>query len=98
MRALFLGDEQARDLAVDIRSDDDRAGLRERLHPRGDVWCLAKNLARCVDEHGPRVEADARGQLRRAPACVAAVKLGERALDGERCAHRALNIIPCLSG
>ena len=41
----------------------------------------------------PEFEADARGKLRRAPACVAGVELGERALDGERGAHRTLGII-----
>jgi hypothetical protein len=78
MRAPFLGDEQARDLMVDIRRHDDRAGLRERLNPCGVVWRLAKDFARCVDDQGPRVDADARGKLGRAPACVAGVEFGER--------------------
>ena len=73
MRAALLGDEQAGDLALHPRRDQDRARLGQRLHPRGDVRRVAENLARRIDHHRPGFDADAGGKLWLADTRVLAV-------------------------
>ena len=66
MRALVLGDEQACDLPLHGRRDDDRARLRGGLHARGDIGRLAEHFAGRVDHDRSGLDADAGGKLGRA--------------------------------
>ena len=43
MRATVFRDEQACDLALDSRGDDDRPRFGEGLDPRSDIRCLAEH-------------------------------------------------------
>ncbi len=89
----ILRDEQAGDMALHPRGDHDRARLGESLDPGGDIGRVAKNLAGPIDHDGAGLDPDASGELRQAGAGVCAVEVGERALDCERGAHRALRIV-----
>ena len=92
VRALVLGDEEARDLPLHGRSDENGSRFGEGLDARGDVRRLAEDLACRVDHDGTGVEADARGELGW-PALVSGVELGERPLDRERGAHRPFGVV-----
>jgi hypothetical protein len=91
--AALLGDEQAGDLALHPRRDQDRARLGQRLHPGRDVGDVAVNLARRIDHRRPGFETDAGVQLRLGAAFILAIEFAERPLDGECCPHRALGIV-----
>ena len=93
MRALVLGDEEARDLPLHRRSHKNGSRFGEGLDARGDVRRLAEHLAGRVDQDRAGVEADARGELGRAGSPVAGVKISERALDSERGAQRPLCVV-----
>ena len=93
VRALVLGDEEARDLPLHGRSDDNGSRFGEGLDARGDVRRLAEDLAYRVDHDGTGVEADARGELRLAGSRVTGVELGKRPLDRERGAHRPFGVV-----
>ncbi len=90
---LLLGDEKPRHLSLDIQGDEDRARLGLRLHPRGDIGRVAEHLAGRFHDDRPGLDADARGQFRRAFGDVPGVEVGKRALDRERRAHGALGVV-----
>ena len=93
VRAALLGDEQAGDLALHPRRDQNRARLGQRLHPRRDVGDVAVNLARRIHHRRTGFETDAGDELRLAGAGVLAVQLGQRALDRQRRPRRAFGIV-----
>ena len=93
MRAAILGDKQPRDLALDVRGHKHRARLSRGLDARGDIGRVAEDFTRRVDYDRPGVQPDPRGKLGRALACVPGVEVGERALNGERGAHRAFGVV-----
>jgi hypothetical protein len=93
VRASLLGDEEARDLALNPRRDQNRAGLGQRLHPRRDVGDVPVNLARRVHHCRTGFETDAGGKFRLAGTRVLAVELSQCTLDCECRAHRALGIV-----
>ena len=93
MRALVLDDEKPSRLSLHARCDEHRPGFGRGLHPRGDIRRFAEYLARCVDHDLPGIKADARGKPGRARSSIPSVEVGERALDRERRAHRALGVI-----
>ena len=93
MRALVLDDEKPGRLPLHARGDEHRPRFGRRLHPRRDVRRLAEHFAGRVDHDEPHLEADAGGKLGRARSGVPGVEVGERALDGERGAHRALGVV-----
>ena len=92
-RAALFGDEQPGSLALNVHGDEHRPRLGRGLHARGDIRRVPEHLAGRVDDHGPGLEPDARGELRRAFARVLGVDLRERALDRQRRPHRALGVI-----
>ena len=55
MHAAIFGDEQARDLALNIGGDQHRPRLGQGLNARGDIWRVAKHLAHRIDDNEPRV-------------------------------------------
>ena len=69
------------------------SGRGGALHARGDVGRFAVHLACRIDHDPPALQPDAGGELRRAGRGVARVEVGERALDRERRAHRALAVV-----
>ena len=73
MRAALLGDEEASDLALHPRGDQNRAGLGQRLHPRRDVGDIAVNLAGRIHHRRAGFESDASDKLRLAGVFVPAV-------------------------
>ena len=91
--AAFFGDKEAGDLLLHPRRDQDRTRLCQRLHARGDVGDVPLNLACRIDHCRTGFEADACGQLRLAGAGVLAIEFMECALDRQRGAHRALDIV-----
>jgi hypothetical protein len=93
MAAALFGDEQAGDLLLHPRRDQDGTGLGQRLHPRGDIRDVAVDLAYRIHHRGAGVEPDARGELGLAAAIILAVQLGERALDRERRPHCTLCVV-----
>ena len=93
MLALVLGDEQARDLPVHGARDPYFSGRGGALHARGDVGRFAIDLACGVDHDPTAVEPDAGGEFGRAGRGVTRVEVGERSLDRERRAHRALAVV-----
>ncbi len=93
VRASLLGDEEARDLALNPRRDQHRAGLGQRLHTRRDVGDVPVNLARRVHHCRTGFETDAGGKFRLAGTRVLAVELSQCTLDCECRAHRALGIV-----
>ena len=93
MRALVLDDEQPGRLPQHARGDEHRPRFGRGLDPRRDVRRLAEHFAGGVDHDGAAFEADAGGKLGRARSGVPGVEAGERALDGERRAHRALGVV-----
>ena len=66
MLAAVLRREQSGGLPLDGGCDEDRAGPRGALDPRGDIRRIAEHFARCVDHNLPGIKADPRGKLRRA--------------------------------
>ena len=93
MRALVLDDEKPGRLPLHARGDEHRPRFGRGLHPRGDVRRFAEHFAAGVDHDRAALDADARGKLRRAGRRVPGVEVGERALDRERRAHRALGVV-----
>ena len=93
MRALVLDDEQPRSLPLHARSDEHRARFGCGLHPCGDVRRIAEHLAASFHDDRPGLNADARGQFRRALGGVPGVEFTQRALDGKGGAHRALGVV-----
>ena len=93
VRAALFRDEQAGDLALHPRRDQDRARLGQRLHPRRDVGDVAVNLARRIHHRRTGFEADAGGKFRLAGAGILAVQLGKRALDRQRRPRRAFGVV-----
>src|ERR1700733_1907476 len=61
-RALLLDDKEPRHLSLDIQSDEDRAGLGLRLHPRGDIGRIAEHLAAGFHDDRPGLKAHAGSQ------------------------------------
>ena len=55
----ILGNEQSGDLALHPRGHEDRPGLGERLHARGDIGRVAKHLARGIHHNSAGLDADA---------------------------------------
>ena len=90
---LVLGDEQPGSLALHVRGHEHRARLGQALNARGDIGRFAEHFARRLDHHRPRLEADARGELRRAFGGVPCIHLFESALDRERRPHRAFGVV-----
>jgi hypothetical protein len=70
-----------------------RSRLGRGLHSRRDIRRIAEHLARRVDHDRAGLETDTGGKFWRAGFGVALVELGERALDGERGAHRPLGVV-----
>ncbi len=93
LRALVFNNEQPRRLPQDARSDEHRPQFGRGLHSRRNVRRVAEHFAGGVDHDGAALDADAGGKLRRARSGVPGVEAGERALDGERRAHRALGVV-----
>ena len=93
MRALVFGDEKPGRLPLHARGDEHRPRFGRRLHPRRDVRRLAEHFAASRRPRRAPVEADAGGKLGRAGLRVTGVEVGERALDGERGAHRAFGVV-----
>ena len=73
MRAALLGDEEASDLALHPRGDQNRAGLGERLHPRRDVGDIAVNLPGRIDHRRAGFKPDASDKFRLASTGILAV-------------------------
>jgi hypothetical protein len=92
-RGLRLGDEEPRDLALDVHGNEHRARLGSGLHAGGDVRRVAKHLAGRLHDHRPAFDPDPRRKLRRVFAAVLGVDLRESALDRKRCPHRALRVV-----
>jgi hypothetical protein len=84
--------EQAGDLALQLRRDQDRARLGQRLHARGNVGDVAINLAARVENGGAGFKTDAGDKLWLGCSGVLAIELGQGALDRKRRACRALGI------
>ena len=59
MCAALFRNEQAGDLALQLRRDQDRACLGHRLHARGNVGDVAINLAARVENGGAGFKSDA---------------------------------------
>ena len=91
--AELLGDKQPGDLPLHVRGDEDGARFGRALHARGDIRRLAEHFAGRVHHHRPGFQADAGDELRRPCPRVPGVEFGERALDRERGAHRALGVV-----
>src|SRR5262249_26707697 len=73
MRAALLANEEAGDLALHPRGDQNRAGLGQRLHPRRDVGDIAVNLAARIHHRRADFEPDASDKLRLAGIGILAV-------------------------
>ena len=93
MRAALFGHKEASDLALHLRSNQNRAGLGQRLHPRSDISHVAINLASRIEHRRTGFETNAGGQLRSAAAGVLAVEFGKRALDRQRRPCRTLCVV-----
>jgi hypothetical protein len=93
VRSAVLGDEKASGLTLHRGGDEDCTRLGKGLDARSDIGRLAEHLAGRVDHHRPGGEADAGSELGRALAGAPGVEFGERALDRERRAHRALGVV-----
>ena len=93
MRALVLGDEEARDLPLHGGGDEDLSRFGEALGARGDVRRFAEHFARGVDHDQPRIETDAGCERRQAPARVPGVERLDCGQDGERGARRPLGVV-----
>ena len=93
MAAALLGDKQAGDLALHPRCHDDRAWLRQRLHPRRNVGRIAVNLARRIDHDRSGFNPDAGVKRWLASLSILAVHRGERPLDRERSPRRAFGVV-----
>ena len=76
MRATLFRNEQAGDLTLHSRRDQDRTRLGQRLHPRSDIGDVAVNLARRIEHRRPGFEADAGGQHWLADSLILAVQFG----------------------
>ena len=93
IRAAVFGDEQPGSLALHVRGHEHRSWLGGALNPRGDIGRFPEHFARRLDHHRPRLEADARGELRRAFGGVPCIHLAKGALDRERRPHRAFSVV-----
>jgi ABC transporter substrate binding protein len=91
--APLLGDEQSSHLTPHPRRDNDRTRLGQGLCSCCHVGHIAEYLACRVDDNRSQVDGDARSEGWLASDLVVAVQLGERALDRERCPHRALGVV-----
>jgi hypothetical protein len=93
MGAAFPGDEQASDLTLHSRCDNDGTRLCQSLGSRRDVRHVAEYLARGVHHHRPRVDGNARREGWLGGALILAVLLGKRPLDRQRRPHCTLSIV-----
>jgi hypothetical protein len=92
-RALLFGDEETRDLSLDVHGDEHRARISRGLNAGGNVRRVAEHLACRFYNDGPRLDADARRQLGCAFGSVPSVYVSESPLDRKRGAHRPLGVI-----
>jgi hypothetical protein len=58
MASALLGDEQAGDLALHPRCDNDATRLGQRLRPRRYIRHVTENFTRRVDHNRPRIDRD----------------------------------------
>ena len=65
--AALLNDEEPRNLALNVHRDEHRARLCRGLNPSGDIWRIAKDLARRLDDNRPGLKTNAHRQFRRQP-------------------------------
>ena len=93
MGAEILCNKQPRGLPLHGRCDEDGARFGRALRARRDIGRLAEHFAGRVHDHRPGFQADAGDELRRPCPRVPGVEVGERPLDGERGAHRALGVV-----
>ena len=93
VRALVLGDEEARDVALHGEGRKRGSRLRGGLRPRSDIGGVAEHLAGRVDHDGPHVEFDAGGEFWQAPRPVPGVQRVERGKDRERGARGAFGVV-----
>jgi hypothetical protein len=79
--AAFFDDEEAGDLALHLRGNQNCAGLRQGLHPCGGVGHVSVDLPRSIHHHGPGFKADAGLKFRLSDSSTLAVQVGESPLD-----------------
>ena len=91
--ALALGDEQPGSLPLHVRGHEHRSRLGQALNARRDIGRFPEHFARRFDHDRPRLEPDARGELRRAFGSVPCIHLAKSALDRERRPHRAFDVV-----
>src|SRR5215469_443001 len=77
MAATFFDDEEAGNLALHLRGNQNRAGFRQGLHPGRGVRHVAIDLARRIQHHGPGFEADADLKFRLSDTSILAVQIGQ---------------------
>jgi hypothetical protein len=93
MAATFFDDEEAGDLALHRRCNQNRAGFRQGLHPCRGVGHVAIDLARRIHHYGAGFEADAGPEFRLSDISILAVQAGQSPLDRQRCARGALGVV-----
>jgi hypothetical protein len=91
VRDALFRNEQAGDLALQLRRDQDRARRPAPAHAR-QCWRRRINLAARVENGGAGFKSDAGDKLRLGYSGVLAIELGQGALDRKRRACRALGI------
>ena len=93
MAAALLGNKQANDLALHMRCHNDRTWLRQSLHARRNVGCIAINLTGRIDHNRAGFDPYPRVKRGLARSCIIAVHFGERALDRECGSRGAFGVV-----
>src|SRR5215472_11630761 len=93
MAAALLDDEQASDLALNLRCHQHCSRVCERLDPRRSVWCIAVNFPRRIDHHWAGFDTNARVERWLPRTGVLTINLSERALDPERRPRRTFAVV-----
>jgi len=93
MTAALFDDEEAGDLALYLRCNQNRAGFRQGLHPCRSVGRVAVDLAHRIHHHGASFEADAGLKFWLSDTSILAVQVGKSTLDRQRSPRGALGVV-----
>jgi hypothetical protein len=93
VRAALFRYKQTGDLTLHLGRDKDRARLRQRLHPSGDVGDVTINLTVRVENGWAGFKANASDEFRLGRSGVLAIELRQGTLDGKRGAARAFGVV-----
>ena len=93
MGAALFRYKQPGDLTLHLGREQDRAGLGQRLHPRGNVGDIAIDFAARVENGWAGFKANTGDEFRLGRSGVLAIEFGQGPLDRQRRTRRAFGVV-----